>query len=62
LKKEKAERHGQVFEDTDQLVIEDQIKINRDDPSFIEKDKELLMLLSSHTIGPLVETYERTIA
>ena len=62
LKKEKCERHGLVFEDTDELVVEQQIKLSRDDPNFADKDKELLMLLSSHTIGPLIENYERTIA
>ena len=50
------------FEDTDELVVESQIKMRRDDPDFIEVDKQLSSLLSQYTLGPLLDQYERTIA
>ena len=62
MKIEKCKRHGIEFENPDDLVEELQIKLLKDDPDFMEKDRELMTLLKTHTLGPLVEQYERTIA
>jgi len=59
LERERCERLNIAYEDPGDLVIEEQLNIQKTNK---EHDESLSNQLSLHVIGPLIDDYEQTIA
>ena len=59
LERERCERLNIPYEDLGDLVIEEQLNIQKTNK---EHDESLSNQLSLHVIGPLIDNYEQTIA
>ena len=62
LRKDKADKLGVHYEDPMELVMQANQALLKNDPTSVELQQELTNQLSVHSLGPLLDDYETTIA
>lgn len=62
LRKERADKLGVKYEDPMELVMKANQAMLKSDPTAVELQQELTNQLSVHSLGPLLDDYEATIA